>query len=426
MKIEKLVLRNFRNIQETVLQPEPTINFLVGSNGQGKTSLIEAIGFLSTLRSFREAKAASIVRNECTQAEVICSVASESTARVEEISSTDGHTLESSQQLHKSPQINDLWKTELRVLLEKIDEHKASKKAFINQKLYRSSTHYLSQRFGSFELGFHSVIFNPSDHDLVRGTPAVRRAYLDRTLAAEDIDYLKALQKYQRLLDQRNILLKSKEPVSEAVLAGFTEPLCSVGSLLTHKRLEWVQRLASILSKTLQRIAPNQPQLRLAYLSNWAPSCGDFSFNNNELYSVHFTGQGHVASLELLEQSFWSKISALSTAERRSGCTLVGPHRDDWAFFLGDQALKGQGSQGEVRSSLLALKLSEIELFRERTGHRPLFLLDDFSSELDRERRSFLMKFLTETDLQTFVTTTDDSSLVGKHFWVRNGAVMDS
>jgi DNA replication and repair protein RecF len=148
------------------------------------------------------------------------------------------------------------------------------------------------------------------------------------------------------------------------------------------------------------------------------------SFNNKGLNSVHFAGQGHLPSLELLEQVFWSKVSALEAAERKTGHSLVGPHRDDWAFFLGNQTLKGHGSQGEVRSALLALKLSEIELFRNRTGHRPLFLLDDFSSELDRERRSFLLKYLTETDLQTFVTTTEDSPLyIGKRYWVSNGAI---
>ena len=101
--------------------------------------------------------------------------------------------------------------------------------------------------------------------------------------------------------------------------------------------------------------------------------------------------------------------------------SLVGPHRDDWAFFLGSQALKGHGSQGEVRSALLALKLCEIDPFRNETGHRPLFLLDDFSSELDQERRAFLLRYLTETDLQVFVTTTEAATFAGKRFWVVNG-----
>jgi len=147
-------------------------------------------------------------------------------------------------------------------------------------------------------------------------------------------------------------------------------------------------------------------------------------FNNNNLSSLHFTGHGHLPSLNLLERFFWNKLNLLEAAELRSGHSLVGPHRDDWAFYLGSQALRGHGSQGEVRSALLALKLCEIDLFRIETGHRPLFLLDDFSSELDRERRAFLLRFLSESDLQTFVTTTEDPAFLGKKFRVSRGSLI--
>ena len=101
----------------------------------------------------------------------------------------------------------------------------------------------------------------------------------------------------------------------------------------------------------------------------------------------------------------------------------MGPHRDDWVLFLEGQNLKVQGSQGEVRSALLALKLAEIDYFRRRTGHRPLLLLDDFSSELDRERRRFLLDFLESTDLQVFVTTTEETALVGSRYWMSKGKI---
>jgi recombinational DNA repair ATPase RecF len=173
----------------------------------------------------------------------------------------------------------------------------------------------------------------------------------------------------------------------------------------------------------LERIAPTQAELRLVYLSNWTPILENLSYKNNNLNSVHFTGQGHLPSLELLEQAFWTQTKILESAEQKAGHSLVGPHRDDWCFLLGGQALKGHGSQGEVRSALLALKLAEIILFRKKTGHRPIFLLDDFSSELDRDRRWFLLDYLRETDLQTFVTTTEDSTYVGKRYWVNQGTI---
>jgi DNA replication and repair protein RecF len=225
------------------------------------------------------------------------------------------------------------------------------------------------------------------------------------------------------VLEQRNALLKSSEKPLPDLLHGFTEPMSKYAAYLTYQRLNWIRRLAQRLNDTVHKIAPHQPLLSLIYLSNWVPEIQDLSLSNSNLGGLHFTGHGAQPSLELLEQAFWKKQSSLEAAEWKSGHSLVGPHRDDWTFFLGGQVLKGHGSQGEVRSALLALKLSEVELFREATGHRPIFLLDDFSSELDRERRVFLLDFLSEKDLQVFVTTTDDSFFVGRCFWVVNGSL---
>lgn len=404
MKVKTLRLRNFRNIVESELEPDPSLNFLLGKNGQGKTSFLEALGYLSTLRSFRGSKTPEVIRWGSDQAEISCKL-----ENVENVDSVDNFV--------------DNWSTELKVAFAFTDpqHQRASKVAFINGKPYKSSTSYLSQRFGNFELGFHCVIFNPSDHDLVRTDPATRRSYLDRVLAAEDVEYLKGLQKYQRVLEQRNALLKESDRPSPELLRGFTEPMSRYAAYLTYKRLEWLNRLAQRLNETVHQIAPRQPFLRLVYVSNWVPKIENLSIDSNDLGRVHFAGHGPLPSLELLEQAFWKKQASLEAAEWKSRHSLVGPHRDDWTFFLGEQILKGHGSQGEVRSALLALKLSEVELFRNATGHRPIFLLDDFSSELDRERREFLLGFLAEKDLQVFVTTTDDSFLIGKHYWVVNG-----
>lgn len=400
MRVEQLTLKNFRNIESCSFFPDRSVNFLIGSNGAGKTSFIEALGFLATLRSFKDSKLANLVRWGASGSEISCALSFESGEATE-------------------------WKTNLKVRFQGSDStgQKITKLAYINDKPYRSSTQFLCQRFGSYDLGFHSIIFNPSDHDLVRGDPSQRRAYLNRVLSAENSEYLKVLQKYQRTLTQRNALLRSADGFRRDVFLDFTEQLCQSALFLTECRLKWVQKLANRLNATLQRIAPGQPELRLTYLSQWSPLVENLSYDNKELSAIHFTGQGQLPSLELLKESFWAKVSSFEAAERRLGYSLVGPHRDDWTFFLGNQVLKGHGSQGEVRSALLALKLSEIELFRTETGHRPLFLLDDFSSELDRGRRLFLLQFLIETDLQTFVTTTEDSSYVGKRFWVSKGLI---
>jgi DNA replication and repair protein RecF len=405
VKVERLTLRSFRNVAQSTLVPDPKLNFLIGRNGQGKTSFLEALGFLATLRSFRGSKAPEVIRWGSDAADVDCVLSASDPE--------SGH-----------------WRTDLRVSFAYTDpdHRKASKVAFINQKPFRSSTQYLSQRFGSFELGFHTVIFNPADHDLVRGEPAVRRAFLDRVLAAEDVDYLKTIQKYQRVLEQRNAVLRESDAPRRDLLLGFTEPLARYAAQVAYKRLQWIQRAEVHLNETMRQLAPEQPFLKLVYLSNWVPKTEHLSIPFDDLGRIQFGGHDPLPSLELLEQAFWKAHSVCEAAEWRSRHSLVGSHRDDWAFLLGDQPLKGHGSQGEVRSALLALKISEIGLFRNATGHRPLFLLDDFSSELDTERRSFLLRYLSETDLQVFVTTTEEASLgffrgplAGQKFRVVNG-----
>lgn len=399
MRVKKLTLRNFRNIEECSLVPDSRLNFLIGSNGQGKTTILEALSFLSSLRSFRGAKTEEVIRWHQAEAEISCLLSPEAVPQ--------GSTAE--------------WETQMRVAFSSQPGSRATKVAFINGKPFRSSTQYLSQRFGAVELGFHIIVFNPADHDLIRGEPSLRRNYLDRVIAAEDVEYLETVQKYQRVLDQRNALLKTEGRIPRDLLAGFTEPLGRLASLLSLKRLKWLQRLNQRLNDIVHQIAPSQPDLRASYVSKWIPENVILSLNYSNLHARHFSGQYDEPSLELLEKAFWMQLAVLEEAELRARSTLTGPHRDDWALFLGDHPLRGHGSQGEVRSALLALKLSEIEMFQEQTGHQPLLLLDDFSSELDRERRAFLLGFLSRTDLQVFVTTTEDSSYAGKRYWVSQG-----
>ena len=402
MKIDRLTLRNYRNISETTIEAGPHLNFLFGGNGQGKTSILEAINYFASLRSFRGSKTPEVISWQQAHSEVICVL-------------KDAN-----------------WETQLKLVFAftDADRQKATKVAFINGKPFKSSTQYLTQRFGNVELGFHAVVFNPADHDLIRGEPAIRRAYLDRVLAAENIEYLKAYSHYQRILEQRNAVLKNpRSPANQTVLDGFTESLADSAARITTLRFNWIQRLQKHLDPTLRQIAPEQPFLGMIYQSHWAPQIEGLCSTNNNLEQVHFAGQTPPPSLDQLKRSFWQKISEMREAEWRSGHSLVGPHRDDWSLYLGSQMLKGHGSQGEVRSALLALKLCEVDLFTKETGHRPLFLLDDFSSELDRHRREFLIQFLLKSDLQVFISTTEsfldprfsESSPLLKRFWIKQG-----
>lgn len=392
MKIREIRLRNFRNIESLSFSPAAQLNFLIGDNGQGKTSILEGLSYLSTLRSFRGAKSDEMIRHHENWAEVACSV-----------------TIPQGQ--------NDFKIT----FVEK--EGRTSKTAFIDGKPIRSSTQYLSSRFGQIEIGFHSIVFNPSDHDLIRGEPAIRRAYLDRTLSAEDPDYLKTLSRYQKALEQRNALLKNDVRPSPEYLSGFTETLIECGAIIARSRLDWLDRLRKNLDNTLRKIVPEALPLRAFYLSAWIKKNKGISIASVDFDPSQFPLQNTLPLLEFFQAEFREALEAQRDAEWRAGLTLVGPHRDDLALFYGNQPLRGHGSQGETRSALITLKLCEIDLFRKKTGHLPILLLDDFSSELDRSRREFLLRYLSETDLQVFVTSTEEPPFEGKVFRVKNGMV---
>lgn len=394
MKVNEITIRNFRNIPELRIHPDGHLNFFIGNNGQGKTSILEALSYLSTLRSFRGAKSDEVIQFNQPWAEISCTAG-------------EGE-----------------WTTSLKVTFSQ-EKERATKTAFIDGKPIRSSTQYLSSRFGQVELGFHSIVFNPADHDLIRGEPAIRRQYLDRALSAEDPTYLRSLSKYSKLLEQRNALLKQEGRPRPEVLEGFTEPLINEAALIARLRMDWLNRLNENLNETLRKIVDSPLELRAFYRSTWIDKKQINSNTSDRIDPGHFSLQSEPELIDFLRNSLRESLQSRSDAEWRAGSTLVGSHRDDFELVFGDQPLKGHGSQGEVRSALIALKLCEIDLFRKKTGHRPILLLDDFSSELDRGRRQFLLKHLSETDLQVFVTSTEEPPHEGATFRLSQGTITE-
>ncbi len=393
MLVQKLWLRQFRNIENLSFEPHPSLNFLIGKNGQGKTSILEALGYLSLLRSFRSSRNDALIRDEQAESEIGC-----------ELSTKD--------------EGDAVWETELKVQLHRGIQNRVRRRAWINDRAYASSTQYLSQKFKdssyAHACGMHVIVFNPSDHDLIQGEPKNRRKYLDQTLASQSKTYLLALKRYEKILDQRNAYLKGLEgrfPRDTTLYQGLTEQLGQEAAKLTSARLNHLQKIHERHPQVMSKIAPNQKPLHCVYQSQWVRRDHNSSNKNRDLSTIHFTGQGSLPSIEQLLSDFLTACESLRFAEVQLGRTLVGPQRDDWGFWFGKplshQPLKAYGSQGEIRSSLLSLKLTEIQLYREATGLRPLLLLDDFSSELDDHRRAQLLELLLETDLQVFVTSTD-------------------
>jgi len=416
MKIKALKLRRFRNLSELRWEPSPGVNFIVGSNGQGKTSLLEAISLLATLRSFRGAKADEMVQLQSPFGEI--------SADVNEDSNADSPVFQ------------------LKVAFSREPGGKTARSVFLNGKIYKSTSQYLVKRFGDYSFAFHSIAFNPSDHDLVRLDPATRRQFLDRSIAAQDPSHLLVTQKYQRLLEHRSNWLRQwggpggvrRVPSTQLEsFRVFTEGLIETGSEIALKRDQYIRRIRPHLRKALKVIAPSQEEVGLELNSKWLDRPESSSTSETPKTDLeqglipapreHFTRHSVGPSLDLFKVIYREKLREAEDLEIHQKVNLVGPHRDDWELLLGGIPLKSKGSQGEVRSALLALKIAEIELFRESTGHRPVLLLDDFSSELDQQRRMFLLEFLANTDLQVFVTTTEEAFTVGNKIVIREGQI---
>jgi len=290
--------------------------------------------------------------------------------------------------------------------------------AKINQKTFKRTTDYLAQKLEMPGLGFHTVVFNPADHELVRGEPKLRRSYLNQAISAHSLSYLESLKRYERCLCQRNALLKRlyrPENLPQSSFEEYTSQLISNGAQLVWERLNWMSGMQRKLDKILPEISDGITNLVFFYGSPWLFSGGK---------TLDFAGQFEVPSIENIKESFRDFLSQNRSDELYQQVTIAGPHRDDWGFKISGSPLKSQGSQGEVRSALLALKLSESELYQERTRTKPVFLLDDFSSELDEERREMLLGYMRKLNLQTFVTTTDLQFKSLHSYQLQNGKIL--
>lgn len=219
-----------------------------------------------------------------------------------------------------------------------------------------------------------AVLITPVDSELVHGSPSARRAYLDAVLTKLSTRYALLAREYQRVLEQRNALLRN-DP-RDPSLGAWTERFVALGSEVDSLRKRMVDRICPLASQVYREVAGPGGSFEVRLVRNWdGPSFGD------AVHTSHFE-------------------------EVARGTTVVGPHRDDLALDLGGRSLRSFGSRGEARTAALALRVSEYRLLSERHGEPPVLLIDDFSAELDASRRGYLLE-LTAAIPQTLVTGTE-------------------
>ena len=232
------------------------------------------------------------------------------------------------------------------------------------------------------------VIFSPDDLRIVKDEPEKRRKFIDRELSQIKPAYFDAFMKYRRALLERNAYLKNDD-VKESMLEIWDEGLIKYGALLMKYRKEFLDDISSIAGDIHSRITNGKEKLTFKYMPN-----------------IYFDGDVRKQE-ELIEREF----TAARERDIKARTTSKGPHKDDFKFIIDNIDVRNYGSQGQQRTAALSLKLAELDLIKRETGENAVLLLDDVMSELDEERREYLIRALSEN--QIFITTTDiDDSLV--------------
>ncbi len=338
MRLTRLTLRHFRNlgVQELDFPPEGVA--IVGDNAQGKSNLLEAVYYLETFRSFRGSRDERLVAFGEDVFRVVGTMVGEDGAGVEVAAAF--------QRSGKGKRVT-------------VDGREPGR---VGDALGRLA----------------AVIFSPADISLVSGAPSERRRFLDIALSLSVPGYLLALQRYRRILQQRNALLK--EGRAGALVQAFDQGLVEAGSAVVRARRAWVERWRGEFARYYAAVSGG-PTAGMTYRS-----------------SVPLDGEG----CEEVEEAYREALAASAERERRATVTVVGPHRDELRLSVaapgGEIDLREYGSGGQRRTAALALRLVEARTIREVRGHEPLVLLDDVFAELDAGRSARVLELMEEEE----------------------------
>lgn len=353
MHLNHISLTNFRNYEHASLDFAEQVNIFIGRNAQGKTNLLESIYFLALARSHRTNKDQELTHFKKQRTQVTGSV-----------------------------QVRD---QEVTLSLELSSRGKQAKSNHIERKK-------LSEYIGTLNV----IMFAPEDLELVKGSPAVRRSFIDRELGQMDKVYLYHLTQYQQILKLRNEYLKQlrRKKVKDLLYLNIlTEQLAAEGAEVLARRLLFVKQLEAWASPILADISTQQETLTLAYEAS-LPQLEEVLADTEP-----------AAQVKTLYGAYLEHYETLTSREIEQGTTTIGPHRDDLSFFINEQNVQKYGSQGQQRTTSLSVKLAEIELMKAQTGEYPILLLDDVLSELDDDRQTQLL-YSIQKKVQIFLTTT--------------------
>ena len=366
MKISELELKNFRNIADQRFSFVPGPNILAGNNAQGKTNCMEAVYFCTCLKSYRVIREEQLIRNN------------EETASVTLDFETNG----------KKEQIQILFRR--------------------NQpKEYRYNGLVVT-RLRDLLGCFQSVLFTPDHLNLIKEGPNRRRSFLDMALCTLDLQYTDQLLAYQKILKNRNVLLRrcANRPEEAETLDVWDEKLAESGSYIAAARQNYLLDCDGLVKEYYADISRSDEKMKLIYLNQFTKD---------------------PASREDFARMMLERLRRGRETDLEMGQTMTGVHKDDILALLSGRTMKFYASQGQIRSAVLSLKLAEAEMIRRKTGDDPVLLLDDILSELDSGRQKYV--FQRMNGQQAIITTCELGKIRKKGdavFFMKEGKVVRS
>ena len=406
MYLKHLSLTNFRNFARLDLDVPRRVVVLVGSNAQGKTSLLEAVYFMSALTSFQTHADRQMVNFLAAR---------------EARKYPGGHRQVAVGRLVAEYQRGQSsHRLEARLIMEPtgINGVRLRKEVLLDG---------VKKQLGDVVGQLNAVIFVPQMSQVLEGGPDERRRYLNLTLAQTETAYVRAVSEYNQAISQRNALLKAlnERGGNSEQLGVWDEAVARLGAQIILWRIQAIQEIERLAARVHHELTRGREVLRLNYQPAYDPlPQPDGQLGLNLDTPVDRSG----LDAEDIRVGFVERLEKLRREEIARGMTTIGPHRDELRFLANSIDLGHYGSRGQIRTALLSLKLAEVNWMKERTGEWPVILLDEVMAELDLERRADLLSYLGESEQVLFTTT--DLNLFASEFaakaviWdVRNGNV---
>ncbi|HEV3311036.1 MAG TPA: DNA replication/repair protein RecF [Chloroflexota bacterium] len=354
MILERLQLQHFRNYAKLDLELSPGSTLLYGANGAGKTNVVEAIFTLATTKSFRARFDREMIGRDLEPGEVPFPF-----ARLQGDATQDGNPIR------------------VEVLIAAAEAGKTDNGSSVRKQFrLNGSPKRASDVVGQVK----AVLFSPSDVEIVSGSPSARRRYIDVMLCQVDHSYLRLLQNYTRILQQRNgVLTRISGRSKGTVLEFWDEKLVAEGSEIIRRRLYLMGRLAAFAREKYAEVSGGSEELEVAYV----PSIAGLELGNGS----EPDGDG-------IATAFRSGLEAEARRRDDLRMTTVGPHRDDMGLSIDGGSLLAYGSRGQHRTAAMALRMAEAAFILDQTGQEPILLLDEALGELDDDRRDHLLAFV--------------------------------